>query len=35
MNTFEQLRCSDMEMDMLTHAASLTPNQIAQNNALS
>lgn len=35
LNTFEQLRCSDMEMDMLAHAASLTPDQVAQNNALS
>jgi len=25
MNTFDQMRLSDMELDMLQHAASLTP----------
>lgn len=31
METFEQLRMVDMEMQMLRHRASLTPEQIAAN----
>ena len=35
MQTFDQLRLTEMELDMLAHAASLTPQQIADNNKAS
>ena len=35
MQTFDQLRLTEMELDMLAHAASLTPQQIADNNIAS
>lgn len=31
MQTFEQLRLSEMEIEMLQHASSLTPVQLAEN----
>lgn len=35
MNSFEQMRLTEMELDMLQHAASLTPSQRADNEARS
>ena len=35
MKTYEQLRLTDMEIEMLQHAAGLTPQQLAENEARS
>ena len=35
MKTFEQMRLTDMELDMLKHAAGLSQEQLAENEALS
>ena len=35
MQTFEQLRLTDMELEMLKHASSLTPSQLEENEARS